>query len=65
MGLPTIANLKNQLAFTGDEGANDDTLLQDLLNAALSYVEAWLGYKINATYGGAGRLGHLRKRLQR
>lgn len=52
MAIVSLAELKEQLAFTDDIGAVDDALLQRKLDAAQQHVERLLGFKIEATYGG-------------
>lgn len=51
----SIQGLKAQLAFTPDVGSTDDTLLQNLLDAALSYIESAVGFAIEERFGGPGQ----------
>jgi hypothetical protein len=51
----TIAQMKGLLAFTSDVGSTDDDTLQRLLDAAQSYVEVWIGGKIDDLWGGIGQ----------
>ena len=48
----TLEALKEQLNITADQGEDEDNLLRRKLNAAQSYIESLLGYKIDQTYGG-------------
>lgn len=52
MAIATLADLKDQLAFTSDIGSEDDTLLQQKLDAAHNHVERLLGFCIEAEFGG-------------
>lgn len=53
MTIATMDQLKDQLAFTGDEGELDDALLARLIPAAQGHVERLLGFKIEVQFGGA------------
>lgn len=55
MTVATIQGLKGQLAFTPDIGGTDDSTLQQLLDAAQSYVETYIGKEIEAVFGGVGQ----------
>ena len=48
----TLEALKEQLNLTADQGGGDDNLLTRKLNAAQSYIESLLGFKLAETYGG-------------
>lgn len=50
-----IAELKEELAFSGDLGGADDTLMQDKIKAAQDHIERQLGYKIADEFGGEGQ----------
>lgn len=52
MAILTLAQVKEQLAFTEDLGAADDDLLDRKIAAAQNHVERLLGFKIEETYGG-------------
>lgn len=52
MGIVTLPQLKEQLAFTSDIGDVDDALLQRKLDAAQNHVERLLGFRIEASFGG-------------
>ena len=45
--------LKEQLNFNADLGTADDALLVRKIEAAQNHIERMLGFKIEATYGGA------------
>lgn len=53
MAIVTLADLKDQLAFTEDMGAADDALLTAKIDAAQAYIDRLLGFKIEETFGGA------------
>jgi hypothetical protein len=53
--IATVEMLKEQLNLTADLGVDDDALLGRKLAAAQDHVERLLGYKIEATYGGASQ----------
>lgn len=55
MPIVTLEQMKEQLAFTADLGDIDNDLIERKIAAAQDHVERWLGYKIEATYGGAGQ----------
>lgn len=55
MAIATIFELKDQLSFTYDFGAEDDALLTRLLAAAEDHVERLLGFKVEDSYGGTGQ----------
>lgn len=56
MAIVTLADLKAELAFSGDLGAEDDALLTEKITAAQQLVEGKLGYKIEEQFGtGAGQ----------
>lgn len=55
MAIITLTDLKDQLAFTADMGTADDAMLSRKIEAAQSLIERQLGFRIEATYGGAGQ----------
>lgn len=50
MGIATVAELKEELAWTGDLGAADDALLGRHLAAAEAMIERQLGFTFAAEY---------------
>ena len=50
MAIATLDELKAQVAWTDDLGADDDALLTAKLMAAQGHVERMLGFGIEATY---------------
>lgn len=52
MTIVTLDQMKEQLAFTADLGDADNDLIERKVAAAQDHIERWLGYKIEATYGG-------------
>lgn len=50
MAVVSIAELKEELAFTADIGAVDDALLIRKINAAQDHVERLLGYQITQKF---------------
>ncbi|MDG3575725.1 head-tail connector protein [Rhizobium sp. YJ-22] len=55
MAIVTVDELKQQLNLTDDLGTGDDALLGRKIAAAQNHIERLLGFKIEATYGGAGQ----------
>ncbi|NBZ87907.1 head-tail connector protein [Stagnihabitans tardus] len=53
MAIVTLAQVKEELAFTADLGATDDAMLTAKIDAAQDHVERLLGYKIETQYGTA------------
>lgn len=53
MSIVTVDELKEQLNLTADLGTGDDALLERKIAAAQDHLERMLGFKIEATYGGA------------
>lgn len=49
----TLAELKEELAFSGDLGNEDDPMMTRKLEAAQTHVERLLGYKIEEQFGEA------------
>lgn len=52
MAIVTLAELKDQLAFTDDMGTADDTLLEAKIDAAQAHIDRLLGFKVEETFGG-------------
>lgn len=48
----TLDEMKGQLNLTGDE---DNDLVSGKIKAAQGHIETLLGFKLGATYGGAGQ----------
>jgi hypothetical protein len=55
MAIVTLAEVKEQLAFTDDSGGTDDSLIFRKINAAQNHIERLLGFEIEANFGGAGQ----------
>ena len=55
MPLVSLWELKEELAFSGDLGTDDDALMQGKIDAAQDHVERQLGYKIADQFGGWGQ----------
>lgn len=51
----TLAQLKEQLAFTDDMGAVDDALLIRKAEAAQDLIQRRLGFRIEDRFGGEGQ----------
>lgn len=49
----TLEQLKEELAFSGDLGTDDDAMMTRKLQAAQNHVERLLGYKIEEKFGTA------------
>lgn len=49
----TLQELKEELAFSADLGAEDDVMMGRKLQAAQNHVEQLLGYKIEEQFGDA------------
>lgn len=52
MPIVDLYDIKEHLAFTGDEGAHDDMMIYRKIEAAQNHIERLLGFKIEANFGG-------------
>lgn len=52
MPIVTLTELKAQLNFTDDIGADDDPLLEKKIEAAQDHIERLLGFRIADRFGG-------------
>lgn len=53
MAIVTVEQLKEQIGWSDDLGTADDALMTRKISGAQDHIERLLGFKIEATYGGA------------